>query len=281
MSSSHAFYATPGPITTPGEYANLLKDLPTSLPELVQTLQGWVVHVFWAQRYGLELSEERKQEVNLRTLRRRLARMLELDPAPLTQARPIERKLVSNCRDHSVMIAGLLMHQGIPARARCGFGAYFMPNHYEDHWVVEYWNADAARWVMFDPQLDDLMRKVLDLKFDTLDMPPGQFITAGEAWLLCRKKGYNPQDFGIFDMHGLDFILGNVYRDLLALNKIEILPWDYWPGMGSGCDTFTPADWEKIDQIAEWISQPEANFEAIRAFYENNTTLRIPADWLE
>ena len=144
-------------MTDPGPYAGLLDGLPTHLPDLVRALQGLAVHIFWAKRYGLELSKEREQEVTLRTLPRRLARMLELDPAPLTQARPLERKLVSNCRDFSVMIAGMLIHQGVPARARCGFGTYFMPDHYEDHWVVEYWNADQARWVMFDPQLDELM----------------------------------------------------------------------------------------------------------------------------
>ncbi len=280
MDSSPVFYSTPGPMTGPGEYAALLEGLPAALPELVRTLQGLAVHIFWAKSYGLELSEERQKEVTLRPLRRKLARMYELDPAPLTQARPAGLKLVSNCRDFSTMITGLLIHQGVPARSRCGFGAYFMPNHYEDHWVVEYWHAAQARWVMFDPQLDELMVAALKLPFDPLDMPAGQFVTGGQAWLLCRREGCDPDQFGIFDMHGWDFILGNLYRDLLALNQVEILPWDFFPGMGPSTAEFTSADWAACDHLAELTAEPEAHFVELRALYEGDPALHVPAEWL-
>lgn len=279
MSTDPSFYTTPGPMTDPGEYAGLLGNLPTALPELVRTLQGLAVHIFWAKRYGLELSKERQQEVTLRTLPRRLARMLALDPAPLSQPRPLERRLVSNCRDFSTMITGILIQQGVPARARCGFGTYFMPDHYEDHWVVEYWHADQARWVMFDPQLDAMMVAALKLPFDPLDMPAGQFVTGGQAWLLCRREGRDPDQFGIFDMHGWNFILGNLFRDLLALNKVEILPWDFWPGMGPAASDFTPADWQKRDHLAELTSRADLYFAEIRELYEGDPSLRIPTEW--
>jgi len=276
-----SFYTTPGPMTDPGEYAPLLDGLPTALPELVRALQGLAVHIFWAGRYGLELSEERRKEVSLRPLRHKLARIRELDLAPLNQPRPAGLRLVSNCRDFATMITGMLIHQGVPARARCGFGTYFLPNHYEDHWVGEYWNADEACWVMFDPQLDELMCETLKLPFDPLDMPAGQFITGGQAWLLCRRKGCDPDQFGIFDMHGWDFILGNLFRDLLALNKVEILPWDFWPGMGPATADFSPADWEGRDHLAELTAAPEAHFAELRALYEGSPALQVPGDWLK
>jgi hypothetical protein len=281
MESPQTFYAAPGPMTDPGEYAPLLEGLPTDLPALVRTLQGLAVHIFWAKRYGLDLNKEREAEVTIRPLRRKLARILELDPAPLTQARPMERKLVSNCRDFSVMISGMLMRQGVPARARCGFGAYFMPNHFEDHWVVEYWNAAQSRWVMFDPQLDELMCEVLKPPFDPLDMPPGQFITGGQAWLMCRREGCDPEQFGIFEMHGWDFLLGNLWRDLLSLNKVEILPWDFWPGMGPSTQDYTPADWAARDRVAELIASAGEHYAEIRALYEGDESLRVPKEWLE
>jgi hypothetical protein len=178
------------------------------------------------------------------------------------------------------MITGLLIHQGVPARARCGFGTYFMPDHYEDHWVAEYWKAAEARWVMFDPQLDELMCETLKLPFDPLDMPAGQFVTGGQAWLLCRRAGCDPDQFGIFDMHGWDFILGNLFRDLLALNKVEILPWDFWPGMRPATADFSPADWEGRDHLAELTAAPEAHFAELRALYESTPALQVPGDWL-
>ncbi|HOT91661.1 MAG TPA: transglutaminase domain-containing protein, partial [Anaerolineae bacterium] len=88
------YYAQPGPTTDPGPYVHLFDGLPTDIPALVKTLQGVMVHIFWAGSYGLELTDERKAEVNLRTVEKQLARILELDDRPLTEARPHERKLV-------------------------------------------------------------------------------------------------------------------------------------------------------------------------------------------
>ena len=96
---------------------------------------------------------------------------------------------------------------------------------------------------------------------------------------MCRYGGGDPEQFGIFDMHGWDFIRGNLYRDLLALNKIEILPWDYWPGMGPDCVEFNEGDWDLHDHLAELTSDPETHFEEIRDIYESEPELRIPAEW--
>jgi len=111
-------YAMPGVMTDPGGQAPLLDGLPRDVASLVQVIQGLAVHVFWAERYGLSLSDERKSEVNLRGVRDKLARLQELDERPLIQARPLERKLVCNCRDCCALRATFLMHLGVPDRAR-------------------------------------------------------------------------------------------------------------------------------------------------------------------
>jgi hypothetical protein len=133
MTEALSFFSQPGVITDPSPYPALLDGLPTDIAELCKLVQGVTVHIFWEERYGLKLSEERRVEVQLRTLSRRLARTLELDPHPLVQARPParppEKRIVGNCRDFSVLLVSILRHQGIPARARCGFGAYFIPGH--------------------------------------------------------------------------------------------------------------------------------------------------------
>ena len=67
-----------------------------------------MVHVFWAERYGLNLSEERNAEVQLRSMERRLSRTLALDPGALTMPRMPEQKIVGNCRDFSVTLASML-----------------------------------------------------------------------------------------------------------------------------------------------------------------------------
>ena len=66
------YYSTPGPMTDPGAMAALLNDLPTDVGELVRVVQGLLIHVFWAGRYGLELDEARQSEVQIRPLSAKL-----------------------------------------------------------------------------------------------------------------------------------------------------------------------------------------------------------------
>jgi hypothetical protein len=52
------FFSQYGRITDPGPYADLYAGLPDEVSSLVQVVQGLMVHVFWAERYGLKLSED-------------------------------------------------------------------------------------------------------------------------------------------------------------------------------------------------------------------------------
>ena len=77
------YFSQYGKITNPGRYIDHYTALPSDVSSLVQVVQGLIVHIFWAERYGLNLSEERQGEVQLRSMERRLARTLELDSSPL------------------------------------------------------------------------------------------------------------------------------------------------------------------------------------------------------
>jgi hypothetical protein len=273
------YYARPGLMTDPKEHAALFAGLPHDVASLVKIVQGLMLHIFWAERYGAQLSEERKQEVQIRPVNRKLERILELDDRPLAVARPVERRLVGNCRDFSVMLTAMLRAQGIAARARCGFGMYFNPGHGEDHWVVEYWRASEQRWMMVDPQLDDMQQRVLRIGFDTLDMPPGHFLPAGKPWQECRAGKDDPDRFGIFDMHGLWFIRSDLVRDLLSLNKVEILPWDHWGLMSKKDEELSTGEWQALDQAAAVCLSGNANFDSMRSLCENTPGVQPPPDW--
>jgi hypothetical protein len=262
-------------MTDPCAFASQYADLPTDVSFLVQTVQGLIVHVFWVERYGLKLSPERQAEVQLRNMERRLARTFELDPAPLSVVRPLEKKTVGNCRDFSLTLASMLQSKGIPARPRCGFGAYFMPNHFEDHWVCEYWNEPEGRWVLVDAQLDELQREILGIAFDTLDVPRDQFIVGGTAWGLCRSGQADPNQFGIFDMLGINFVKGNLIRDVAALNKVELLPWDCWGLILAETATLPPDDLSLLDRLAELTSGDAPDFDTVRQLYESDPRLCV------
>ena len=273
------YYTLSGVMTDPGEYAWMLEGLPHDIAGICQAVQENMVHIFWAERYGLDLTEEQKETVNVRPVREKLARIAAHDPRPLCEPRPLDERQVGNCRDFSVLAASILRSQGIPARARCGFGTYFLPNHYEDHWVCEVWDASQSRWVMFDSQLDAFQQRELGIDFDPLDMPPGKFVIAGQAWQMCRRGEADPSTFGIFEYRGLWFIRGNVVRDFGALNKLEILPWDGGWGVLSKQDhEASEADWEYelFDRIADLSLQGNEVFFQIRSLYESRPDLQPP-----
>jgi hypothetical protein len=273
------YYAQPGSMTDPQDQVHLLADLPTDISSLVKVVQGVMVHIFWAERYGLTLSDERKDEVNLRFIPKILARITELDPQPLTVARSLDRKFVGNCRDHTTLLCSILRQQGVPARARCGFGAYFNPGTYEDHWVCEYWNAEQQRWIMVDAQLDQFQRDSLKITFDPLDVPPDQFVSGGRAWRMIRSGEVAPEMFGIFDWRGQWFAQNDLVRDFLALNKIELLPWDSWGLMAGPEDCVSTADLTLLDRIAALTIDPEVTFDDLRTLYASDPRLHTRPEW--
>lgn len=277
MDESLTFYATPGLLTDPGSQASLLDHLPGEVEALCRIVQGLMLHIFWAERYGVILDAARRDEVQLRSAARQLARIMELDERPLDQAREPARRLVGNCRDFSVMLTTMLRHQGVPARARCGFGRYFLPNHYEDHWVCEVWDAAQERWVLVDAQLDALQSSALAIPFSPLDVPRDQFIVGGKAWQLCRAGQADPETFGIFDMHGFSYVRGNLLRDVAALNKVELLPWDSWGLVFGRHDSLSADDLAMLDRAAELTHGDVPEFDQMRQLYLNDERLRVPA----
>ena len=274
MNSTLTYFSQQGAISNPGAFAHLYNDLPASIADLVKLVQGVTIHVFWTESYGFKPPLNRMDELQLRTMEKRLGRTLELDARPLTEPRHPEYKLIGNCRDHSLLLVSMLRHQGIPARARCGFAAYFMPDHFEDHWVVEYWNVEQSRWVLVDAQLDALQQDALKIKFDTLDVPRDQFIVGGKAWQMCRSGEQDADKFGIFDMKGLGFVRGNLIRDVASLNKMELLPWDCW-GVILAESLDDPKDLAALDEVASLSAVDVPDFETLRTLYQADSRLHV------
>jgi hypothetical protein len=272
MNSTLTYFAQQGRMSDPGAQVSIFQNLPTSIAGLVKLVQNITIHVFWAERYGFQIPPERMDELQLRSMEKRLARTIELDSRPLAEPRPIDKKLIGNCRDHSLLLASLLRHQGIPARARCGFGTYFLPDHFEDHWVTEYWNQEQSRWVLVDAQSDSLQCDAMKIPFNPLDVPRDQFIVGGKAWQMCRTGEQDPDKFGIFEMHGLGFVRGNLVRDVASLNKMELLPWDCW-GVILNEQLDNPDDLSLLDKVAALTANDVPEFEAVRSRYETDPRL--------
>lgn len=271
------YYKAQGKITDPKEYTYLLDNLPTDIPELCKVVHGVITHRNETDLYGLELTEQRKQEGETRYVSLILKRITEYDSSPLTQKRPPEKRFSGTCRDFAILLCAILINQGIPARLRCGFAAYFTKGVYDDHWVCEYWKEKESRWVLADPEIDEVYKKKYNFTVDIYDLPRDQFLVAGQAWKACNERLLNPELFGVLSIgiKGKWFILNNVVRDLAALNKIEVLPWDEWGLADKKFETLTDDEIKLIDKIAE-VTLPETeNFSEIQNLFQDER-VKIP-----
>jgi hypothetical protein len=261
------YYATHGPLTEPGPAAGALGGLPGDLRTLTRIVQGLVFHYFADEAVlGWRPPKERIAEIDTRHAAAMLARLQALDPRPLTEARPPERRLVGCCRDFTVLLCALARQQGIPVRARVGFATYFSPGFHVDHEVVEWWDASEGRWRLVDAQLSARHVAHYRVGFDPFDVPRDRFLVGGRAWQLCRAGEADPDTFGLApelrQPRGLPFVRGHVIQDLAALNKMELLLWDVWGGMLPE----TPVEPALLDEVAE-RTQATDGFADVRRLY--------------
>ena len=92
-------------------------------------------------------------------------------------------------------------------------------------------------------------------------------MAGGDAWLMCREGRADPERFGIHDMHGLWFVRGDLVRDFLALNKIEVLPWDHgWGYLGAEDEASYPL----MDRVARLTLAGDGAFEDIRSLFASD-----------
>jgi hypothetical protein len=269
------FYATPGPMTRLAD-DDRLAALPRDPEELRRVLPGLVIHGDLQWAYGLDRPPD-MAEMNLRPASAILAAVLARDAGPLAKPRAPEDRMVGVCRHYATLFAALLRHGGTPARARCGFAGYFVAGEWVDHWVTEYWDAGRGRWVRADAQLDDVLVGRFELADDPADLRPEAFLAGGDAWLGYRWGSYDAQHFGIAELRGPWFVAGNVVRDLAALNKVEVLPWDVWGPLGAWVDD-GPDD-ELVDALA--VATTSGSFDDVRAAYRSQPWLPVSDEGTE
>jgi len=273
------FYRQPAAMTSPGSYQRLLADVPRGVGAIASVGHGLVIHEHITEAYGVTLTTERRATVHVRPVAGLLERIAAEDGSPLTTAREPARRLAGNCRHFTLLAVAALQAQGTPARARCGFGGYFGSGAFEDHWVCEYWNEAARRWILADAQIDDVQLKLFDVDFDLMDVPRDRFLVAGDAWRLCRDGDADPARFGLSFLNegGYWWIAGNLLRDVAALNRMEMLPWDAWGAMPAPEEAIDGERLALFDRLAELTRDPDAAFADLTAAYRADDRLRVPA----
>jgi len=215
------YYSRPIAMSDPGRHAALFEGLPRDAGALAKIVQGLLVHQHIAPAYGVTLTRNQQAQSHVRAVEKILDGIVMHDGRPLSALRAINERQVGVCRHFTLLHVAMLRTRGIPARARCGFGAYFEKGKYLDHWVTEYWNEGKTCWVLFDAQIDDRQRELFRIEFDTADVPRDQFVVAGDAWSLCRGGKADPSWDVWGAMRRQDSELDLAFFDRLAIVSRE------------------------------------------------------------
>jgi hypothetical protein len=117
--------------------------------------------------------------------------------------------------------------------------------------------------------------------FDELPSDVGELcrIVQGLAWAQCRTGNADAAKFGIFkgELRGLWFIAGNLVRDVAALNRVEMLPWDVWGAMPRPDEPLPNDRLGFFDRVAALTRAPDTAEAELRALYEGDDRLRVPS----
>lgn len=273
------FYSSYGPLTTLERYEQEIDELPSDVGTLVKIVTELGIYDVVAKDfYNVELNDEREDEIHIRRAEDMFKRIFLLSDSSLNEKRNLDQRIACRCHAFTKLIVSILRSKGIPARSRCGFATYLTPNRYEDHWVCEYWNKDRQQWIIVDAQIDKVWNERLGNSINFLDINKEQFISAGDAWQMCRKGIEHPEKFGISfyeGLKGLWFIAGNLIRDIAALNKYEMLPWDIWGAIPWSNIKFSDDQLNFFDKLAILSSTPNESFSELKDIYNEDTRVRV------
>ncbi len=273
------FYTEHSVITHPGRYALYFDELPAEANRLCQMTQCMMLHFL-----DLPHDDEKKlTDLDLRYVEKMLEKMLSKQNS-LWDARRNENKLIGCCRDFSLLFCAMLRQKKIPARVRFGFSTVHIPGFHHDQVLLEYWDAATSRWCLADARINPAFIKKYHLKQETVahDIARDMFLTAGDAWRLCRAAKKMSHRFGTGikrSSTGWWFIRNKLIQDFAALNKMELLPWDCWGMMvTTQSDNFmqNQDQVELLDRIAALTSSPDIDIKKITALYLHDERLKVP-----
>ena len=255
------YFREPGPHSTAKTNKVELAGAPTDIADLAAWIQGRMLHEHWASRYGEELTPERRELSQRRSVDAVLDGLL----AGGNLHRPAAGRAVGVCSHFSLLAVSALRANGRAARSRCGFGTYFAPTRRS---TTGWWRSGmviAGGWSIFRSMTFSVQNWGWSSTLSTCRRvsscwPPRPGNSAGVART-------TPNRFGIFDEGGFWFIASNMIRDLASLNKVEMLPWDDWGAMPSPDAEISTEELRRFDHLAEVLLDPDRHREELRLLY--------------
>ncbi len=280
--SALEFYKKQSPVTDPKEFGYLFEALPRDVAEIKSLLQGLILHFWDGSFYDYQIPFKRLFDIETRYVEKMLEKMIRLDDSELTQTRPLDKRIVGSCRDYATIFCAILRYQGIPARTRVAFSAFYFKDYKHDEVILEYWNAAKEKWCLVDPRVTEphIKRQKLVIDFDLLDVPRDQLITPGPAWQMIRKNPGQADEFCGGDRtknKGVWYVKDRLIQDFAALNSVEMQLWDVWGLMFEDqAIEDDEAQLQFLDYLAELTIEPDKHFESIRHLYQNDARIKVP-----
>ncbi|AWK40697.1 hypothetical protein GPY51_19620 [Photorhabdus laumondii subsp. laumondii] len=217
-------------VTLAASYSSQLDDLPNDVEGLISIVQNLLIHYQTEKdKLNPDIISMRNTEIDSRCVSLMLKKLLLLDDSSFSNPRPPEKRLLSTCRDFSVLLCSFMRHKNIPARVRYGFAHYQYndecPMH--DHTLVEYWNG--TRWLYAESRLNFLSKPLLGA--NPSDFPRHLFFSGAEIWRHIRQGTMNERIFSGYrfdDGYGQWIVRNLFFLDLASLAGYEPLIWDSW-----------------------------------------------------
>ena len=275
------YYIEQSKYSSPGKYSNYFDNLPRSVKEVSEIVHGLIVHQEDTEEfYGFKIPSDKKFQPNTRYIEKILEIIINNNDQSLSIERKPRERFIGTCRDFALLTCSILRYKNIPARVRCGFADYFHDDWFSDHWVCEYFDMKNLKWKLVDSELGKEEKQKYQINFDTIDIPRNKFLVAGKAWQLTLENKINSDLLGVKEIgvKGFWFIKADVVRDLAALNKIELLAWDYTDYIDDPFKDINKRSKEEItliNNIASITSKDRVELIKVLQIYDDNKNLQI------
>jgi hypothetical protein len=275
--------------TNPGAYQEVLAALPDDIREIGALVRSNTIHRMLLaagntgsnadMKYG-DMTEvpwwRQPEDDNLATAAAMLAELYRRDWRGLVADRRIRDRIVVTCRYIAILMASILKSKGIPARVRSGNASYFdlgeLGKVSADHWIDQYWNDEAGRWVTFDADGS------LEIKgFDPYDMPENVFDFPAKVWLDIRSgKEDATRFYNAAPQRGAIVVLWSLFYDFHSLMNSEII-YLHNPVYGNPqrFASLTVKEFQKIDDLARLMLDPDSNYEELVNLWDTQRDFRL------
>lgn len=279
------FFRTHSPMTDPGKHSKRLAAVPKEPADMVKCVQGLLMHGGLCWLYKHEPSKDQLGGDEIHRVEAMLDRVIGMDDRPLVAPRPLNKRLIGNCRTFAVLLTSMMREKGIPARVRAGFATYtWGRGKFENHWICEYHDSASRRWIKVDPQIDEKQRGLMKIGFNTLDMPEGAFLVGGAGWRDCSEGKTKPEDYGLGGPKGWNplgwvMVRETLLDDVLTLNKVEVLPGEVNELGEKEQAKVSQDEMGLLDRLSRCSLSPDEQFHTLRSLFLSNPSCRMPAGW--